>query len=159
VTNEDAELNQRIHAAGGRVFLSREIVVHYFPRNSFRALARQYFRYGRGRARTLLKHGKFLSLRPALPALMVAAAVALLATPILRPLAPIAFGAFALLTGAEAVRVGWRNGLRQVLSVWLIFPAIYVFHGVGFAAGLVRYGLGPDWGETERLPPRAPAPQ
>ena len=53
VTNEDAELNQRILDAGGRVYLSREIVVHYYPRDSFRALARQYFRYGRGRARTL----------------------------------------------------------------------------------------------------------
>jgi glycosyltransferase involved in cell wall biosynthesis len=39
VTNEDAELNQRIHAAGGRVYLSRQIVAHYYPRESFAALA------------------------------------------------------------------------------------------------------------------------
>ena len=105
VTNEDAELNQRIHDAGGRVYLSREIVVHYYPRGSFRALARQYFRYGRGRARTLLKHGKFLSLRPAIPAVMVAGGIAVLATAPLRP-HPFLFAAFAALTGIEAVRVG-----------------------------------------------------
>jgi hypothetical protein len=34
ITNEDAELNQRILRAGGTVYLSRRIVVHYFPRDS-----------------------------------------------------------------------------------------------------------------------------
>ena len=53
VTNEDADINQRITESGGKVFLSREIVVHYYPRDSFAGLAKQYFRYGRGRARTL----------------------------------------------------------------------------------------------------------
>ncbi len=32
VTNEDAEINERIRAAGGQVYLSRKIVVHYYPR-------------------------------------------------------------------------------------------------------------------------------
>src|SRR5262249_55567236 len=50
ITNEDAELNQRILASGGRVYLSKQIVVHYYPRDSFRALAKQYYKYGRGRA-------------------------------------------------------------------------------------------------------------
>ncbi len=50
VTNEDAELNQRIIEAGGAVYLSREIVAYYYPRSSFAALVRQYFAYGKGRA-------------------------------------------------------------------------------------------------------------
>jgi len=45
VTNEDAELNQRILASGGKIYLSKRIVVHYFPRESFRGLSRQYFKY------------------------------------------------------------------------------------------------------------------
>ena len=73
ITNEDAELNQRILDAGGKVYLSRDIVVHYFPRDSFKTLAKQYYKYGRGRARTLLKLGTF-PLRPAIPFLMVASA-------------------------------------------------------------------------------------
>jgi glycosyltransferase involved in cell wall biosynthesis len=32
VVNEDAELNQRIVAAGGRIYLSRRIVAYYYPR-------------------------------------------------------------------------------------------------------------------------------
>src|ERR1043165_7721541 len=49
VTNEDAELNQRILDSGGQIYLSRDIVVHYFPRDSYESLAKQYYKYGRGR--------------------------------------------------------------------------------------------------------------
>src|ERR1051325_8937205 len=88
ITNEDAELNQRIIDAGGQIYLSRDIVVHYFPRDSFSSLAKQYFRYGRGRARTLLKLGRFPTLRPLLPFALVSGAAALLALPPLWPLLP-----------------------------------------------------------------------
>jgi succinoglycan biosynthesis protein ExoA len=155
VTNEDAELNQRIHAGGGQVYLSPEIVVHYHPRGSFRALAKQYYRYGRGRARTLLKHRKLLSFRPVIPAAMVATGAALLATAALQPLTPVFFGLCAAVTGFEAVRVGRRAGLAQIPTVWAIFPVLYAAHGAGFAAGLVRYLVTPDWSAPELLPERA----
>ena len=154
LTNEDAELNQRILESGGRVYLSREIVVHYYPRESFPALARQYFRYGRGRARTLLKHGRFPSLRPLIPAAMVTSGVALLATASIQPFTPFAFGAFAALTGVEAVRVGRRSGIVHIPTVWAIFPVLYVSHGIGLLAGLFHYAFQPDWSEPERLPAR-----
>jgi succinoglycan biosynthesis protein ExoA len=51
------------------------------------------------------------------------------------------------------VRVGRRAGLRAIPIVWGIFPVLHVSHGVGFASGLLRYGLNPDWAEPERLAP------
>src|SRR5260370_18062673 len=78
-TNEDAELNQRLLAAGARIYMSGDIVAHYYPRESMRALARQYFKYGQGRARTLLKHGRLLSIRPAVPFLWLVSGTVLLA--------------------------------------------------------------------------------
>jgi glycosyltransferase involved in cell wall biosynthesis len=140
ITNEDAELNQRIIDAGGKIYLSKDIVVHYHPRESFRALAKQYYTYGRGRARTLLKHKKLLSIRPALPFLMVCGASALLATSAVQPITPFAFAAYALATGAEAVRIGSSAGASAVPLVWAIFPVLHLSHGIGFAAGLIRYG-------------------
>lgn len=141
ITNEDAELNQRILASGGKVYLSRAIVVHYHPRESMRALAEQYFKYGRGRARTLLAHGKLLSLRPVIPFLGVTGGAMLLATSGVHSITPLAFGAYAVATAVEAVRVGRHAGIAAVPVVWAIFPVLHVSHGVGFAAGLVRYGL------------------
>lgn len=155
ITNEDAELNQRIHQFGGRVYLSREIVVYYFPRDQPRRLAVQYFKYGRGRARTLLKHRRLLSIRPLVPFFMVVTGIALAATSMLHPLTPIALGAYATLAAAEAVRVGRKLGARGVATVWAIFPILHVSHGLGVAAGLLHYLRRPDWHEPERIPARA----
>jgi succinoglycan biosynthesis protein ExoA len=152
-TNEDAELNQRIVDAGGRVFMSREIVAYYYPRGSMRALARQYFDHGKGRARTLLKHGRFVSWRPALPFLWLTSEAFLLATSAWHPFGTWSVATYALVAGAEAVRVGRREGVVAIPVVWSIFPVLHVSHGAGFAAGLVRYALRPDWAAAERLSP------
>jgi succinoglycan biosynthesis protein ExoA len=154
ITNEDSELNQRILAAGGKIYLSREILVHYYPRDSYRGLATQYFRYGTGRARTLLKHGRYPTLRPLVPLLTTSTLVATLAIPVLWPIAPLAFGTYALATAAEATRVGRPVGLFAIPLVWAMFPVMHASHAAGFARGLVRYLLAPDWAEAERIPPR-----
>jgi hypothetical protein len=145
VTNEDAELNQRILASGGTIYLSKKIVVHYYPRDSFRGLSRQYFKYGQGRARTLLKHKRFPTPRPAIPFLMVAGGAALLLKRSWRPFAPLAFGAYGALLAVEALRVSRRHGWTLAPAVAAIFPVLHVSHGVGFGVGLVRYALRPDW--------------
>jgi glycosyltransferase involved in cell wall biosynthesis len=154
-TNEDAELNQRILDAGGRVYMSRDIVSHYYPRESVRALARQYFKYGKGRARTLLKHRKHVSIRPALPFLGLAGEALVL---VLAPwqLGGVSLVGYALATGAEAVRVGRAEGLAAIPVVWAIFPVLHASHGAGFAFGLARYLARPDWDEPERLEPVEP---
>lgn len=155
ITNEDAELNQRILDSGGQIYLSRDIVVHYFPRDSFKSLATQYYRYGKGRARTLLKLGSVPTVRPFIPFTMVAGAATLLAIPPLWPVAAAAFATYALATGAEAVRVGGKLGPRAIATIWAIFPTLHVAHGVGVAAGLFQYLRKPDWAaEPERIPPR-----
>jgi glycosyltransferase involved in cell wall biosynthesis len=145
ITNEDAELNQRLVDAGGKIYLSREIVVHYVPRGSLPGLARQYFRYGRGRARTLLKHGRFLTVRPVLPFLAVVTGLGLLATLPWSPLAAGPLGLAVLGTLAEALRVGVGGGPGRVARVAAILPTIVVCHGVGFGSGLLRYAMTPDW--------------
>ena len=150
VTNEDAELNQRLVDAGGRIYLSRDIVVHYVPRGSLPAVARQYFRYGRGRARTLLKHRRFLTIRPALPFLGVVASLVLVAA---LPWTSAALYAAALAVtafGSEAIRVGSSGGPGRVARVLAILPTIVLSHGLGFGSGLLRYGLAPDWPKKRR---------
>ena len=154
ITNEDAELNQRILENGGKVYLSRKIIAHYYPRSSYRALAKQYFRYGQGRARTLLMHKRFPTIRPAIPFLMVVSGASMMLTSPIQPFTPLAFGSYALLTGAEALRVGRRVGSWAIPVVWTIFPVLHISHGVGFGTGLVHYLRHPDWERPDRLPRR-----
>jgi cellulose synthase/poly-beta-1,6-N-acetylglucosamine synthase-like glycosyltransferase len=153
ITNEDAELNQRIAAAGGRIYLSRDIVAHYYPRDSFRAVARQYFAYGKGRARTVLKHGRFLTLRPLASLGAVLGGVVLVATWPLHHLTVPVFALYALLCLAEAVRVGVRSKIWSIPAIAALFPVMHAAHGIGMIWGFVHYWRHPDWKEPERLEP------
>ncbi len=67
--NEDAEYDERVAQAGGRIFLDATIRKIYIPRGSVAALARQYYNYGKGRARTVFKHGQRPKVRQMLPVL------------------------------------------------------------------------------------------
>ena len=154
VTNERSSavvsLEDKYTALGGRIYLSRAIVVHYLPRSSFRALARQYFRYGKGRARTALKHHRLPTLRPLLPFGLVVGGALLVATARWQPFTRWVAAAYATVCLVEAVRVS-RLGTPEPATVPVIaaiFPVMHVCHGVGFATGLLRYGLRPDWAST-----------
>ena len=140
--NEDAELNQRILQAGGRIYQSREIVVYYYPRDSLGGLARQYFRYGQGRARTLLKHRRFIRLRPALP--FIALVSWLVAAVVVPRLAAAGALAYAVGTAVEAVRQSRRQAAAAGVT-WLAFPTMHLSHALGFGVGLVRFLLKPNW--------------
>ncbi|MEJ2459122.1 MAG: succinoglycan biosynthesis protein exoa, partial [Novosphingobium sp.] len=75
--NEDAELDQRILAAGGSIWLEPSLALKYWPRRTPWALFRQYHGYGRGRAMNLMRHAAPIKLRQAIP--VVIAPIALLA--------------------------------------------------------------------------------
>lgn len=80
--NEDAELDLRLLAAGGRLWLEPRLALGYLPRASARRLWRQYLGYGRGRAQTLLIHRRRPKLRQVLPLAVPTAAVLALAGPV-----------------------------------------------------------------------------
>jgi GT2 family glycosyltransferase len=158
VPNEDADLNQRVVRSGGRIYLDPAIRAYYHPRDSFRRLARQYFEYGRGRARTMVKQRGLLTARPALPFLGLVCLAALLALARHDPRTLLLAAGYPLACLAEAVRVARRGGPGMLLRAWAVFPTLHFSHAAGFGFGLVRYLLRPDWTEQQLLPPRAAPP-
>ena len=60
--NEDYEFNYRIRANGGTIYFDPAIKSQYFGRQTLTHLARQYYRYGRSKVKTLRQHPA--SLRP-----------------------------------------------------------------------------------------------
>jgi succinoglycan biosynthesis protein ExoA len=132
--NEDAELDARIRARGGRIWLDVVIPVTYYPRDTVRGLARQYFRYGSGRARTLLKHGERLRPRQMLPPVVLLAMAASLIGALVFPMlliVPVAY-ASALLVAALAMAVE-----EQSACVLLAAPALATMH-MAWGAGFLR---------------------
>ncbi len=73
VRNQDYELNHRIIRTGGTVWFDPRLRVEYRPRGSLRALARQYFGYGRGKRRFNRKHPGNLRSRQIAPVALIVA--------------------------------------------------------------------------------------
>ena len=119
--NEDAELDHRMLNAGGRIWLEPELSIVYYPRKTVRSLARQYFKYGRGRAMTVARHGGRRRLRQILP-LAIAPMIALL---FLSPVYPIAAGP-ALAWAALCVVYGLALGLQGGACAAMAGPAAMI---------------------------------
>lgn len=79
--NEDAELDRRLTGAGYRIWLTGRTRLTYFPRRSFGPLVRQYYNFGRGRAKNLLKHNARPAARQAVVAMLAPAAALVLLAP------------------------------------------------------------------------------
>ena len=122
--NEDAELDLRLTAAGGKIWLTSDVNLAYFPRDAPLALLRQYFSFGRGRCRTMFKHRVRPRLRQAVLLGVAPSVVLALATPVL-PLAwvPAALwiGSGFAFGGTEMSRTGDRANL-------LAGPAALMMH-------------------------------
>ncbi len=130
--NEDAELDARIRAFGGRIWLDVGIPVTYFPRSTLTGLARQYWRYGSGRARTCRKHGERLRLRQMLPPLMVLTVMlGLVLAPFAHATLLLPAAYFAALT-ASGIALAIEHGSGSIL---MAIPALATMHfawGGGF---------------------------
>lgn len=107
--NEDAEFDKRLVRSGGRIFLDAGIRLSYLPRATVSSLARQYFNYGKGRARTILKHRDPPKLRQLVPP---AALVACVLSVALAPVAPwslIVPGVYLAVLAAASVAMAIRK--------------------------------------------------
>jgi succinoglycan biosynthesis protein ExoA len=135
--NEDGEYDQRLTASGGRIYLDADIRIRYVPRDSVGALARQYFNYGKGRARNLMKHRERPKLRQLIPPLVLMVCLASLALAPVFPLSLLApagyIGLLAVASLVVAVKMRSACGLLAGLASGVMHMA--------WSAGLLRQML------------------
>ncbi|GLV51974.1 succinoglycan biosynthesis protein exoa [Thermobispora bispora] len=129
---QDWEMNYRIRATGGLVYFQPRMRVSYRPRPNVRALAKQYFHYGRWRRVVASTHQGTLNFRYlAPPALVAAVVLGLLVSPVFWPGLLIPGGYLAaILTGS--VVTGRR--LPPAALAWLpvAYATMHLSWGVGF---------------------------
>jgi len=139
-TNEDGELAARIHEAGGRIVCVPEMAALYVPRDSLRALARQYWRYGNYRAKTCRAHPESMRRSHLLaPALAIAVPLSLMGRSRVGRVARVGVAAYAAALLATTVsRLG--AGIRDAGSVPAILATMHLSWGFGFLVGAGRFG-------------------
>jgi len=86
ITNQDAELNQRLLEQNAQaIYIDSKIRVWYYPRKSWKSLLIQYLNYGRGRYLTSTKHNIQFQLRGLLPFIFISTVISLLIVDLLFP--------------------------------------------------------------------------
>jgi glycosyltransferase involved in cell wall biosynthesis len=129
---QDWEMNHRIRKTGGRVWFVPELKVTYRPRSTVRALARQYFLYGRWRRVVARHHEGTINLRYLAPPIMVVATSVAVVLGFLWPLAWVVPAGYLLGIAAGGVLISRGEQVRTRL---VTVPVLAVMHwnwGIGF---------------------------
>jgi glycosyltransferase involved in cell wall biosynthesis len=138
--NQDAELAARIRADGGRLVCLPEMAADYVPRESLRALGRQYFRYGVYRAKTSRRHPESMTRAHVLPPLVALTVAAAVGGPRpLRGLARLGVLLYAGALGLTAVRTADEGG-ADAAWVPVVLAFMHLPWGAGFVWSSVRDG-------------------
>lgn len=128
---QDWELNYRLREAGGVIWFDPRLAVIYRPRPNLRALAKQYFEYGRWR-RAVSRHHKgtvnYRYLAPPLATLTIALSIitGLLVHPLL--LIPALSYASAILFASLLIGKSWSE--RVILPA--VLTTMHISWGIGF---------------------------
>jgi len=144
VRAQDWEMNHRIIETGGLVWFTPKMRVTYRPRPTVRALAKQYFEYGRWRREVARRHPETLSARYlaaplALIAVVFGTALGLIALDgpawlAIGWLAPLGYAALAILGG---LWIGRREPFGICVRVPLVIATMHGTWGFGFLTSRV----------------------
>ena len=138
---EDADMYFRWRQAGDLIYLDPAIYSEYYPRGTVKALAKQFHRYGAGKADMWSLNGTLPSMRPLAPlALVLALGVSLGLSAFGRvlPLAVVT-GLWLLATG-----LAWFNSRSKNLRFPLVVMVMHLSYGWGLLRSGARYLL-PPW--------------
>lgn len=156
VRNQDDELNYRIRKLGGKVYLSVAMRSLYQNRQTYAALARQFFEYGKWKVRVLQKHPRQMSWRHFVPPLFVAAvALSVAGSPfslVSRLTAVGLLATYSVAVAAAATSVAAKHARYLWPRVAWAFVVMHWSWGSGFLWGLLRFA--PRWFQAEEPPPR-----
>lgn len=137
LANEDYEFDYRIRASGRPLLFDPSLTIQWQSRQSVRDLARQYFRYGRGKVDVAALHPRSLQPRHILPPAFTAyiAAAALVAARHPGRAATMLTPYAAALAVASAATARTLRTREERLQVPLAFVAMHVGWGAGFWVG------------------------
>jgi len=128
---QDWELNFRLRSAGGLVYFDPRLQVEYRPRPRLRALAKQYFEYGRWRRAVSRRHSgtvnsRYLAPPTALLINLLSIFAGLLISPIF--FIPVISYSLLIVIGAFLIGKSWSERLRLPA----ILSTMHMSWGLGF---------------------------
>jgi len=143
--NQDYEFNYRIRANGGKIYFNPAIRSHYYSRQTWAHLWRQYHRYGRGKIQTLKQHPQSLQPRQVVAPLFV---LGLVTGPMLGWFSRVFLWLYVsvillyiVLGSVFALRAAHHH--EENMAVWrvlMVFVIMHISWGLGFWREIIRPG-------------------
>jgi glycosyltransferase involved in cell wall biosynthesis len=131
--NQDYELNHRLREAGWTVWFDPDLAVVYRPRGTVRALARQYFSYGRFKRLVMKEHPGSVRARQVAPVILVGGTlVAILLGGVVSPMIPAMVVAG---YGTVLVIAGVAADPGRAVAVAAALGTMHWSWGIGFLVG------------------------
>jgi glycosyltransferase involved in cell wall biosynthesis len=128
---QDWELNFRLRQAGGIIWFDPELVVTYRPRPNLRALAKQYFEYGRWRRAVSRSHKGTINLRYlAPPFTLLISALSILLGVVLDPYFLIPAAMYLMGNLAASIAIG--KNIQEKFALPAILATMHFSWGAGF---------------------------
>jgi GT2 family glycosyltransferase len=128
---QDWELNFRLRENGGTIYFDPRLQVIYRPRPNLRALAKQYFEYGRWRRVVSRRHPGTINYRYlAPPVALVGFTLSVVTGALIHPTFFIPAVIYALFTVFASVKIS--QTVREIFILLLVIPTMHFSWGLGF---------------------------
>lgn len=140
VRNQDNEMNFRIRKNGGKIYMSSDIHLSYYCRDSVKGISAMARKNGMWNVITMKLCPGSMGVRHFIPLLFVASIIGLGVLGLLHPV-------FWMLLGAEAVlyllldilfSVKQSTGFKEFLTLLILFPIFHIEYGFGSMVGLAK---------------------
>lgn len=143
IRSEDNDMNARIRAAGGKIWLAEDIRFRYYCRDTVRGILKMALQNGNALFHTLKENPKAMSLRHFVPFFFL---LSLIGLPLVSLLLPFVWWVFAaemamyLSLDAYFSFVTVKPVKLGFVTVWL-YPAFHVVYGIGSFLGMFNIML------------------
>ena len=140
VRNQDNEMNYRIRKNGGKIYLSDDIHLSYYCRDSIRGIAQMAKKNGMWNVITMKLCPGSMGLRHFIPLAFLLSVLALAIFSIFHWIFALLLGAELLLYGVLDVLFSVRCGCsaKERLLLILLFPVFHLSYGFGSILGLFQ---------------------
>lgn len=128
---QDWELNFRLRENGGVIYFDPRLHVTYRPRSSVRALARQYFEYGRWRRVVSRRHSGTINYRYlAPPFALLGFTLSLILGSLLNPFLYIPAVVYLIFLVLASFKIA--TSIREYFLLLIVIPTMHFAWGAGF---------------------------
>jgi len=127
---QDWELNFRLRENGGVIYFDPRLHVTYRPRSTVKALAKQYFEYGRWRRVVSRKHSGTINYRYLAPPFALVGFVASVIAGFIAPVLFIPAAIYSLFVLLASVKIA--SSIREYFLLLAVIPTMHFAWGAGF---------------------------